>query len=72
MILHITVKPGSKEEKIEKISDSEYDIHVKGPAEENKANIRVVNMLSKTLGVHYSKIIIKNPRSRKKIVEILE
>jgi len=72
MIVNIKVKPNSKEEKIEKISEKEYIIHVKEPAEDNKANIRVINLLSKELNVSYKNIKIKNPLSRNKIVEIKE
>ena len=70
MIIQVKVKPNAGEEKIVKISEKEYEIHVKEPAEDNKANIRVINLLSKERGVHYSKIKIKNPSSRKKIIEI--
>ena len=70
MIIKIKVKPNSKEEKIEKISDGSYVLSVKEPAEDNKANIRVINLLSKELNVSFKKIKIKNPASRNKIVEI--
>jgi len=72
MILNVKVKPNSKEEKIEKISEKEYIISVKEPAENNKANIRVINLLSKELNVSYKDIKIKNPKSRDKLVEIKE
>jgi len=70
MIIHVSVKPGSKEEKIEKISDREYKISVKAPAERGKANGRIINIISKEFGVSYKNIKIKNPLSRKKIIEI--
>lgn len=70
MILNVKVKPNSKEEKIEKISESEYVIHVREPAEDNKANIRLINLLSKELNVSHKTIKIKNPRSRDKLIEI--
>ena len=70
MIIKIKVKPNSKEEKVEKISDGSYVLSVKEPAEDNKANIRVINLLSKELNVSFRKIKIKNPASRNKIVEI--
>jgi len=71
MIIKAKVKPNSKEEKIEKISENEYVISVKEPAENNKANIRLINLLSKELNVSYKCIKIKNPTSRDKIIEIL-
>ncbi|HLF53609.1 MAG TPA: DUF167 domain-containing protein [Candidatus Nanoarchaeia archaeon] len=70
MILEVKVRPNSKVEKIDKISDKGYKINVKEPAENNKANIRVINLLSKELGVDFRKIRIKNPASRNKIIEI--
>lgn len=72
MIIMVKVKPNSKEDKIEKIAEREYVIYVKEPAEDNKANIRLVNMLAKEFDVSFNKIKIKNPTSRKKIVEISE
>ena len=70
MIIKVKAKPNSKEEKIVKLSDSEYEIFVKEPAEDSKANIRIINILAKEFGVSYKNIKIKNPTSRKKIVEI--
>lgn len=70
MILHINVKPNSKEEKVEKISEGEYKICLKEPARDGKANIALIKMLSKKFNVDFRKITILNPRSRKKIVEI--
>jgi uncharacterized protein YggU (UPF0235/DUF167 family) len=70
MIIHVKVKPNSKEEKIGKIGENEYRIDVKEPAEDNKANIRVINLLSKELNTSYKNIKIKNPTSRNKIIEV--
>lgn len=71
MIINVKVKPGSKEDIVEKISENEYIFSVKEPAEDNRANVKVVNLLAKEFGVDFRKIKIKNPRSKKKIVEIL-
>jgi len=70
MNIFVSVKPGSKEEKIEKISNTEYKIRVKAPAEKGKANARIIKIMSKEFGVSYKNIKIKNPSSRKKVVEI--
>ena len=72
MIINVKVKPNSKEKKIVKISDNEYEIDLTEEAEDNKANIELVNLLAKEFGVDFRKIKIKNPKSRKKIVEIRE
>lgn len=70
MIINVKVKPNSKEEKVEKSSENDYLICVKEPAEDNKANIRVINLLSKQLGVNHKDIKIKNSKSRDKLVEV--
>lgn len=70
MIIKVKVKPGAKEEIIKKISDSEYAISLTQRAEDGKANARLINMLAKEFGVNFRQIVIKNPKSREKIVEI--
>ncbi len=72
MILNVKVKPNSKEEKIEKTGENKYSISVKEPAEDNRANIRVINLLSKELGTSHKNIKIKNPTSRDKMIEVKE
>jgi len=72
MIIEVRVKPNSKEEKIEKISENKYKIEVKEPAEDNKANMRIINLLAKEFGVNYKCIKIKNLASRNKLIEIRE
>jgi uncharacterized protein YggU (UPF0235/DUF167 family) len=70
MNIKVNAHPGSKEERIEKNSNGEYDIWIKERAEDGKANIRIINLLSKELNINYKKIVIKNPTSRKKNIEI--
>lgn len=70
MIIHIKLKPGAKKEEVVKISDTEYHIALKEPARDNKANLRLINILSKQLKIPFSRIDIKNPTSRNKIIEI--
>lgn len=70
MIINVKVRPNSREEKIEKISEKDYIICVKELPEKGKANKRVIRLLSKKFRVSSRKIYIKNPLSRKKIVEI--
>ena len=42
MILKIKVKPNSKKQEIEKISETEYKINLKSFPEDNKANIELL------------------------------
>ena len=70
MLIKIKVKPNSKEERIEKISDKEFVIFVKEAPQKGKANEKVVRLLSKELGISGKNIKIKNPTSRIKFVEV--
>ena len=70
MIIKVNVKPGAKEEKVERISAEEYSVWLKERAEDGKANRRLLNLLAKEFKVSFKDIKIKNPKSRKKIVEI--
>ena len=70
MILHITVKPNSSKDSLEQISSTEYKANIKAPAENNKANIKLINLLAKHFKISATKIRIKNPTSRKKIIEL--
>ena len=72
MIIQVNVKPNSKEEYIEEMSDKEFLAHIKESAINGKANNALINLLAKKFKVSYKQIIIKNPRSRKKIIEIKE
>jgi len=68
MILQIKVYPSSGKEEILKISDSEYKVHLKKPAEDNKANFELLKLLKR----HFKKEvkIVKGLTSRNKIIEI--
>lgn len=44
MYLKIKVIPDSKQEKIEQLKDDEYRVWVRQPAENNAANIRVLEI----------------------------
>ena len=70
MIIQVKAKPNSKEEKIEKISEKEYNISIKEPAKDNKANIRLIKIFAKKFNVNAKNVIIKNPNSMKKFIEI--
>ncbi|MEK6910490.1 MAG: DUF167 domain-containing protein [Nanoarchaeota archaeon] len=70
MIIKVKVKPGAKEDKIEKISNEEYNISLKERAENGKANIALVKMLSKHFDVSFQNVVIKNKSSRYKLIAI--
>lgn len=70
MLIHVKVKPNSEKEEIVELSDGEYLVYLKEAAEDGKANRRLINILAKKFGVHFSKVKIKNPKSRDKVVEV--
>ena len=45
MYLKVKVIPDSKKERIEKIKDDEYRIWIKDPAENNRANERLLEIM---------------------------
>lgn|GEM_PF-1246293 len=70
MIIFVNVKPGSKENKIIRLSENEYEIRTKERAEKGKANQEVIRILAQEFNVDKKQVIIKNPSYRKKIIEI--
>ncbi len=70
MIIHVKVIPNAKTEGIAVTKEGEYKIKVSAQAFEGRANARLTEMLAKHFKVPKSAISIKNPLSRKKIIEI--
>ena len=72
MKIIVNVKPGSKEEYFEHIKENEYLAHVKEKAEDGKANNALINLIARAFKINWKKVDIKNPKSKKKIVEIIQ
>jgi len=71
MKLTVNVIPNSKNPEIIEISENTYKIKVDVPASKNKANKRLVEILSEHFKVSKSSIsIIKGLKSRNKIIKI--
>jgi uncharacterized protein (TIGR00251 family) len=71
MIINVKVKPNSSEQKIENFGEGKYFIYLKSIPKNNKANIELINLLSKEFKVPVDKIKIKAGKtSKKKIIEI--
>lgn len=71
MILSVDVTPNSKFPKVIKISEESYKVKVDAPAEEGKANKRLIEILSDYFKVSKSSIsVIKGLKSKNKIIEI--
>ncbi len=71
MILNIKVKTNSSKQKVENFGGGRYLVYLKSEPENNKANMELINVLSKEFGVPPSSIKIKFGQiSDKKLVEI--
>lgn len=71
MNIFVKVKPKAREEKIEKIDEAHYTVHVKDIPEKGKANDGVVRLLSDYFSIQKSKIIIISGKtSRLKVINI--
>ncbi len=68
IIIH--ARPGKKVAKIEQMGQHEYRVDIDAPAEENKANQRLIEILAEYLGLPRSVLRIRiGSKSRIKIVE---
>lgn len=60
MYIKVRVIAGAREDKIEKIKETEFKLWVKAKAERNMANKRVIELVAAYLGVPTSKVLIIN------------
>ncbi len=71
MKIKVTVKPNSKQQKIEESADGSLIVRLKSPPVDGKANRELIEMLAKQFKVAKSQISIKSGLSSKnKLVEI--
>lgn len=71
MKIHVKVKTGSSEQKIINFGDFRYLVYLNSAPENDKANIELINLLARYLGVPPNKFKIKFGRtSDKKIIEV--
>jgi uncharacterized protein (TIGR00251 family) len=68
MRIKVKVRPSSGRQEIEKVSDEEYKVWLKGRAEDGKANLELLKMLKKYFGKDVR--IVSGFTSRNKVVEI--
>ena len=72
MKIQVTVKPGSRIESVEQISEKEFVIKVRAQPQEGKANFAVIEALAKHLNIPKSRVVLlKGATGRKKQFEIL-
>lgn len=71
MKITVRVKPNSKVESVEKISDREFLVKVTASPHEGKANAAVIKALSNNLGIPKSRLSIAHGQKGKtKIIDI--
>ena len=72
MKIQVRVKPNSAEQKIEDFGDHRYLVYVSSSAEDNKANIEMLKMIGKHLGIPSTKLrIVSGASSKDKTVEVV-
>ncbi len=72
MIIRVKVRCNSDKQTIEKVGENEFFVYLTEKAEKNKANKELINILAKEFKVDFRTIKIKNPKSREKIIEVLD
>lgn len=71
MTIFVVAKPKSREEKVEKLSENTFEVRVKEPAIENKANRAIVKALAAYFKIPQSRVrMVSRHNSKKKILEI--
>ncbi|HXK40511.1 MAG TPA: DUF167 domain-containing protein [Candidatus Paceibacterota bacterium] len=72
MKINVKAKPNSHEEKVEKVSDTEFIVSVKEPPVQGRANRAIINALALHFGIASVRVkIVSGHISRQKVVEIL-
>ena len=72
MIINVKVKPNSSKQEIISFGNNRYLIYLKESPENNKANIELINLLSKHFGTPVGRIKIKSGMtSNEKLIAIL-
>lgn len=72
MIVYVKTKPSQPKTKLLKLSETEYEASLTEPAEKNRANRQLINLLAKELRIHHSEFTITNPTSSKKRIKIID
>lgn len=71
MYVKVKVKPGSKKETFEQVSDEKFEISVKEPAKMNTANRRVMELVANHFDLPKGKVrLISGHRSPNKILSV--
>lgn len=72
MKINVKAKPGSHEDKVEKIDELNFVVSVREPPVQGRANAAIIKTLSEYFGVSaFSVKIVAGHTARNKIVEIV-
>ena len=69
MYIRLRVTADAKKELVKKIADDHYDIAVKEPAEQNRANRRVLEIMKEQLGAPRIRLV-SGHHSSSKIISV--
>ena len=73
MRIIVQVRANAKQPKVEEVGENQYKVWVDAPAKENKANLRLIEILSRHLGVPFGAIrFVSGMTSKMKVLEIRE
>ena len=65
MEIFVKAKPSSKTEKVEKIDDAHYEVWVKEPPLQGRANFAIMKALARYFGVGMSAVALKSGATSK-------
>ena len=72
MLIHVKIHPDSKENKIVKKNDTSFIVYVKEPAEDNRANKKMIEIISEEFGIIKSKVkIVTGHHQPSKIIDLI-
>lgn len=73
MLIHVKIIVDSKEDKIVQKNETSFTVYVKEPAEDNRANKRMIELVADRFGIVRSKVrIITGHHHPSKILDIIE
>lgn len=71
MLIKIKASPKAKVNSVVKITDTEYQVRTTAAPDKNKANQKIIELLSRELGVPQARVkIVQGAKSRRKTIEI--
>ena len=72
MRIFVTAKPKSKIPSVERIDDTHFDVRVKEPPTEGRANVAIAEALAEHFGIGQSRVrLVSGASSKQKAFEII-